>query len=168
MKFFKQKIKELEKKNTELTNKNNNMEIRLAAMEQRISAYEQNKLEEAIEIAGIPVKNDENLEEITKSIANAIGMQKEQARNVSRLPSRSEKTGSILIQIQDKQSKSMWLSAARTKTIKVKDVMTTSDEASANNILYVREALTAHLKTLLWKAKQELKPMLRLYGAETV
>ncbi|KAI5630851.1 hypothetical protein NE865_16438 [Phthorimaea operculella] len=160
-KYFKQKIRELEKKNSELTNKNNNMELRLAAMEQKITSYEQNKLEEAIEIAGIPHKNDENLAEITKSVANVIGMQSEQARNVTRLPSRSEKTGTILLKMQDKESKSMWLSAARNKKIMLKDVIPTIDETIANNTLYVREALTGHLKTLLWKAKQELKPLFK-------
>ncbi|KAI5646009.1 hypothetical protein NE865_01902 [Phthorimaea operculella] len=162
IRVFKQQVKDLEKKNAELTNKNNNMEIRIAALEQKLNENEQKKLDQLIEVAGIPKDVVLNLSSIKEKIANTLNVNAEQAVRVTEVPTHPEKPKSIILHMKDVESKTTWLSAVRDKkkdknALILENLIEGLDSSVAKHSVYIREVLSTHHKQLLWKCKQELK-----------
>ncbi|KAJ2938473.1 hypothetical protein O0L34_g12918 [Tuta absoluta] len=172
IRVFKQQVKDLEKKNAELTNKNNNMEVRIAALEQKLNETEQKKLDQLIEVTGVPKNVAINLSSIKNKLAETLDVNAEQVVRVAEVPSHPEKPKSIILHMQDAESKTTWLSAVRDKkkdktTLVLENLIEGLDSNIAKNCVYIREVLTTHHKQLLWKAKQELKStFLNTYGSK--
>ncbi|KAL4713800.1 hypothetical protein ACJJTC_012317 [Scirpophaga incertulas] len=72
---------------------------------------------------------------------------------------RTEKSGYLLVELNNKSVRDQWLSAAKTKEITVGDISLPVPVENATNRVYVREALTRSKKTLLYQAKQRLKAL---------
>lgn len=158
MKALEGQIKILEKKNIDLVNKNTNLENRVSALEQRLNEQNQNSLSNVMEIIGVPVKENEDVEEMVKVIAGKIKANSGQIRKVTRLPGRNGKDGVIQVELQDKQARSGWLASARQQTLVAGDIVPMeSQNKNKMDRIYLREALSYYYRNLLRKTKEELK-----------
>lgn len=156
------KMKELERKQTHLNNKNTHHETNKSALEQRIEALEQAQLTNCIEITAIPIQDKENTMKIVGEVGNLLQVidedtLKTDVRTVRRLPTRKGKTGAILVELLNEESKAQWLTAARAANIVVSNILPNVKAEAASERVYIREALTNRNKYLLSKAKQDLK-----------
>lgn len=157
MKTFEEQIKILEKKNIDLINKNKNFENRLSALEQRLNEREQLSCNNTVEIVGVPVKENEKVEDVVATIANKIQACPRQVKKATRLPGRNGKEGIIQVELEDNQARLQWIASARQRPIVAGDISTDIDKQKSTNRIYLREALTYYYKNLLWKTKDELK-----------
>lgn len=151
------KIKQLENKNMELVNVNKNLELRLSAMEQRLDETEQKSLCTLIEIAGIPSIESSEIKEVTETIAAKLKVGGDTIQNVRQVTGRSENSGYLLVELNTKASRDTWLSAAKSKGLTLGDISLPISKGKEKNRIFVREALTRNLKSLLYQAKQRLK-----------
>ncbi|KAL4705536.1 hypothetical protein ACJJTC_006864 [Scirpophaga incertulas] len=151
------KIKQLENKNAELTNAKKNLELRISALEQRIEETDQKSLCTYVEIAGIPsVQNSEALN-LTKNVAAKLNIDSNSIQGARQVTGRSEKSGYLLVELNSKNARDNWLSAAKSKQLTVGDVSPLSPIEKIEDKIYIRESLTRKMKTLLYEAKLRLK-----------
>ncbi|XP_045768189.1 uncharacterized protein LOC123880804 [Maniola jurtina] len=155
MDAFKQTIKVLERKNVELTNKNNNLETRVGALEQRLQEIEQEKLTNSVEIANVPYQSIEADSKILEKVALKLQLPTGGIKSSRRLQGKKEQPPNIRVELQDECTQEQWITAA--KSIKTMVVDLCPSEKNNKDIVYISEAMTKTNKTLLWKAKQELK-----------
>lgn len=157
---FKATTQELRRKNIELTNKNNELELRVGVLEQRIEDIEQRELCNSIEIANIPHDHGAENVEIVKNIAKKIGVPHDEPvkLDISSQPGNKERPGKILLKYDSEYLPNKWLESAKSNKVTVGDVIPeVPDHIAKDSIIYIREVLTPYKKTLLWKAKQQLK-----------
>ncbi|XP_045525871.1 uncharacterized protein LOC123715094 [Pieris brassicae] len=152
---FKNTIKVLERKNTELIHKNNNLELRVGALEQRFHEMEQEKLSNFIEIANVPPASEENVRKLVENVALKLKQPFDSIRNTMRYQGKNDQPGIIQVKLNDKATQEKWIKAAKTIKTMVADVC--PYEPNNNKIVFIREAMTKHNKSVLWEAKQELK-----------
>ncbi|KAJ2937684.1 hypothetical protein O0L34_g17495 [Tuta absoluta] len=91
------------------------MEVRFAALEQKLNETEQKKLDQLIEVTGVPKNVAMNLSSIKNKLAETLDVNDEQVVRVAEVPSHPEKPKSIILHMQDVESKTTWLSAVRDK-----------------------------------------------------
>lgn len=161
MEVFQQKIKTLEQKNVDLLNKNIFLENRISAIEQRFNEAEQYKMINVIEVAEVPVLNDENVQVLATKIANKLNVQMENVKKAKRMNSRAGRPGVIHIEMENEDSKNLWVAAARATDIKAGDLLSNLEREQRDAKVFVREALTPFQKNLLWKSKQTLKDIFK-------
>ncbi|XP_045518559.1 uncharacterized protein LOC123710590 [Pieris brassicae] len=152
---FKNTIKVLERKNTELIHKNNNLELRVGALEQRFHEMEQEKLSNFIEIANVPPASEENVRKLVENVALKLKQPFDSIRNTMRYQGKNDQPGIIQVKLNDKATQEKWIKAPKTIKTMVADVC--PYEPNNNKIVFIREAMTKHNKSVLWEAKQELK-----------
>lgn len=157
LEVFQQKIRTLEQKNVELVNKNIFLENRISAIEQRMNEAEQFKMINIIEVAEVPVQDDENVQALATKIASKLNVQVQNVKNAKRLNSRAGRPGAIHLEMQNEEVKTSWLAAARAIDIKAGDLISKLGQEHRNGKIFIREALTPFHKNLLWKSKQALK-----------
>ncbi|KOB74531.1 Uncharacterized protein OBRU01_09055 [Operophtera brumata] len=157
METFKEKIHVLENKNSELINKNKHLEIKVGALEQRMNEIQQSQLVKLVEIVGIPVSACESLDVIAKNLAKKLDMKVEDVKTIKRLPAKQGKPDTIQLTMREEVTKSRWISAARSMNLVAADVAPNVEASRSRDKLFIRQALTQHLKNVLWKAKQALK-----------
>lgn len=167
---FNEIVKGLESKVLNLSNKNSNTELRCQALEQRVAELEQNKLDSTVEVAGIPKCKDENIGKLVTSISEKLGVPAHDVVASYRMNKKShtkeEQTNNsgykspIVVTLKDVGRRNAWVAAGRAAGLTAADFG--SDPVfSSTARLYVREALTHHMKNLLWQAKQRLKQAYR-------
>ena len=161
MEAFKQTIKDLQRKNTELANKNKNLETRVGALEQRLQEIEQDKLAACIEIANVPITDNENPSKLAENAATAINLPIGNILGAKRLSGRMGKPGPVLVRLNDDHTQEKWINTAKKTAIQVINVIPGIPQPLAQETVYIREALTPYNKKLLWTAKQELKNIYR-------
>ncbi|KOB52049.1 Uncharacterized protein OBRU01_26608 [Operophtera brumata] len=157
METFKEKIKELEKKNIDLNNKNKHLELHMQALEQRANESEQKVLSKVLEIQGIPSAENENIMEVSKVLARKLQVSVDHIKTAKRMPTKPGKPAFIQIKLCDEEKTSEWVAAARSANLISSDIVSHLPEKDARTKIFVRKALTHHYKNLLWVAKQELK-----------
>ncbi|KAG7312723.1 hypothetical protein JYU34_001095 [Plutella xylostella] len=151
-------MKSLEKKNENLINENKHLETKIMALEQRFNETEQKNLSNKIEVAGVPYKQEENLQLITKNIATKLNVDSSTIKSVKRIKGKGENTEGILhIEMKEECDATSWTQTARTANLVVSDVLPTYTGEESKSRIYVRRALTPYNKTLLYQAKKELK-----------
>lgn len=154
-------IKQLKNSNTTLKNTNTNLEHRISAIEQRLQEYEHQMLTNYLEIDGIPKATSDNLNTIAAQVASQLSADEGQVESIRRGPPRGERPGIIIVKLNSKSTRNQWLAAAKTKELVLADVLPSAPKEDANKKIYIREALTPHLKKLLWQAKQQLKTIFK-------
>lgn len=154
------KIKQLENKNMDLANQNKNLELRICTMEQRQQEFEQQQLATSLEIAGIPkTAEKEDVTLLMKTVASKLDVNADDMLTARRTATRKEKPGSILVEMRSKASRDQWVKSGRDKEPTVGDILGLSTPTgSATDGVYVREALSHHIKTLLYQAGSRLRP----------
>lgn len=157
-------IKGIQGKLANTLNNFHNLELKYQALEQRIALTEQEKLSATVEIAGIPMKPNENVASIVKSISENIQTSMEDVSSIKRIKkmSLSSKDGkndsgldksTILLTMKNTEKRTTWINAGR----EAKLVSTKIDPSLKEERVHIREALTNPIKKLLWQSKQMLK-----------
>ncbi|KAI5632331.1 hypothetical protein NE865_14950 [Phthorimaea operculella] len=157
LKDAKETIKDMERKQQALKNQNTHLTTQVEALEQRIEAMEQVQLTKCIEIANLPISDNENPMEYAKNVSVLLEVEESKPVRAKRLPSRKDKkAGNIFVELADEDSRTKWLAAARSREIVAADVNKNIAGEAASSKIYVREALTNRNKHLLGKAKHDL------------
>lgn len=155
--ILQKKLYELENKNITLDNKNKNLEFRVSTLEQRLSEIEQNQLKNKIEIAGIPLNDNTNIQEISVSVSSKLKVDYKTIKDSKVVKGTNKKDGYILLELTDERECIKWVQAAKTTKIDTGNNGTTGKNQSYKGFT-VRHALTKAYKTLLWNAKKHLRP----------
>ncbi|KAJ2950018.1 hypothetical protein O0L34_g11355 [Tuta absoluta] len=157
LKDAKETIKDMERKQQALKNQNTHLTTQVEALEQRIEAMEQVQLTKCIEIANLPISDNDNPIEFANNISVLLDVEDNKPVRAKRLPSRKDKrAGNIFVELVDEDSRIKWLAAARSREIVASDVNKNLAGEAAFSKIYVREALTNRNKHLLGKAKHDL------------
>lgn len=155
IKMMKQKLKEMENKNNYLCNKITHYETKITSLEQRLNELDQDKLNNCIEITGIPyVKNEEPLQ-ITSIIAEKMGIDKQKIKSVKRTNT-NQNIGILQVELGHTRDVECWTRAAKQVNLTSADILSdTSNEAPTK--IYIRFALSQVNRKLMWMAKQQLR-----------
>ncbi|XP_069362827.1 uncharacterized protein [Maniola hyperantus] len=151
------KIKTLEHKNQDLCNKNKHLELRVAVLEQGARQNEQNALSSSLEIAGLPDFPPVELDNVITAVASKLNVDKGVIQSTQRLSSGKDKPCTILLELKTKNVRNEWITASKEKSISVAQVLPNVVKEKADDRVFVREALTKHVKTLLFNAKLKLR-----------
>lgn len=157
MEALKEKLKDVEKRTIHLTNENKHMKTKVMAMEQRILQLEQDKLCNVIEIAGIPNIEKEKTDKVVQAVAKKLEINRNTVKNIRTSGNNIGKAQCLLVEITESSERERWLRRAREVLVTVADVLPGTSAEIAKDKVFIREALTYHLKNLLWKTKQELR-----------
>lgn len=122
-------------------------------MELRLDEIEYTSNLNYLEIAGIPQKNGEQLEEIIKKVASAAGVQIKHA-DISKVTRTTDRRlnapPKILVKFTEIKQKEILLSKKREMDLNLLKDLT-------NEKVYIGEVISPYKKELLWKAKQLAK-----------
>lgn len=157
LKDQKSKIKHLENANIDLKNQNKNLELRISALEQVQLEQDQKLLLNTLEIAGIPKSHNDDALSLTKTIAESLGTSPDSIQDVRRIKTSTTKPDLLLIEMDTKASREKWLLAVKNKRFTVGSIIPSAPKEDSANPVFIREALTPHLKTVLYEAKKVLK-----------
>lgn len=149
-------IKDLENKNQDLLNKNKNLELRMTVLEQAMNVFEQNSLACTMEIAGLPDIPPKEINQMLKKIASKLDMDSNDIQSSTRLPGSKVKPGPILVGMKSDAVRGRWIEVSKEKCLTLGELVPNIPQEKAENRVYLREALTKYLKTLLYTAKTQL------------
>ncbi|CAG4966784.1 unnamed protein product [Colias eurytheme] len=151
-------IKELEKKYTNLKNEKSHLDLEINALKQHVRYMEQQRLDTIIEVANIPSRPNEDLNDLCNKLADNLNLTKEGISNVKRLEGRNGQDGCIQLEFKQEELCNLWVRASRRREVLVGQVVCDEAVPAAKTKVIVRKALTKANKTLLWQAKQKLTP----------
>lgn len=137
-----EKLKEMEKKNLAIKNENTYLRTQIGAQEQRMQQLEQNRLAKYIEVAGIPIVENESTEEIVKKVSTVLKRNYSEIKSCKRLPAKKGLSGPILIKISNENAKKLWITNGRNIPITVSTVMPEAEEKIAAETVYLRTRCT--------------------------
>lgn len=150
------KIKDLENKNQDLQNKNKNFELRVNILEQEVKSFQQKSLSNKVEIAGLPEASLKDVGKVLKMLATELNTDVSDIQSSHRLPSAKDRPSPILVEMKTLAAKKLWIEAGKEKCLSVGTILPESPKEVAEQRVYIREALTKHLKTLLFNTKSKL------------
>ncbi|XP_072948711.1 uncharacterized protein [Epargyreus clarus] len=111
----------------------------------------------ALEIAGLPEIPPKDVDKMVKTIATELNMDEEQLQSSQLLPGSKDKPGPILVNMKTKLARKQWIDAAKEKCLTVGVLLPNVPKEKADNRVYIREALTKYVKTLLYNTKRQLR-----------
>lgn len=149
-------IKDLENKNQDLLNKNKNLELRMTVLEQEMNVFEQKSLSCSMEIAGLPDIHPKEINQMLEKIASKLDMDSNDIQSSTRLPGSKVKPGPILVGMKSDAVRGRWIEVSKEKCLTLGALVPNIPQEKAENRVYLREALTKYLKTLLYTAKTQL------------
>ncbi|CAG9135832.1 unnamed protein product [Plutella xylostella] len=138
-----------------LTNKG--LELRVAVLEQRSHDTDQKLLSNSLEISGVPAIPEQTPASIADKVASKLNIKSKDIQSARRLPGRQDKTGGILVELRNQIDRDQWILAAKQHEIKVGDLGMQTPIEAADSRIFIREALTINMKTLLFNAKQRMR-----------
>lgn len=150
------KIKDLDHKNQDLQNRNKNLELRVTVLEQEIKSLEQKTLSSAVEVAGLPETTPQAVDQIIEKVAIKLKLDVSDIQSSQCQPGSKERPGAILLDMKTKVAQRKWVEAGKEKCLTLGALFPDISKEKAENRVYVREALTKYLKTLLCNAKFKL------------
>lgn len=150
------KIKDLENKNQDLLNRNKNQELRISVLEQEMKTSEQKSLSTSLEIAGLSETAPKDIGRILETVASKLEVNVSDIQSSRRLPGSKDRPGPLLVEMKTKVSQMQWIDAGKTKCLTLGVLFPDVPKEKIDNRIYIREALTKHLKTLLYNAKVNL------------
>lgn len=151
------RIKSLENKNQELSNKNKNLELKLAVLEQGMQKFEQKTLSTSLEIAGLPDVPTQELNKVITTIATKLDVEESDVQTTRRIMANRDKPGLLLMEMKSHSARNKWIAASKEKRITAGAVLPGISKDKADSRIFIREALTKPMKTLLYITKQELR-----------
>lgn len=151
-------IQELEKKYTHLSNEKNHLELEISSLKQYVRDIEQQRLDNVLEVIGIPKAPNEDLGTIAVKLAETLNVDKSQIRNVKRMEDRNDREGNIQVELKQVEQAQSWVRASRREEVLLEQVVSEAPEPDSKSKVIVRRALTKSNKSLLWLAQQKLRP----------
>ncbi|CAG5035138.1 unnamed protein product [Parnassius apollo] len=151
-------IQELEKKYNYLHNEKTHLELEMSSLKQYLRNIEQQRLDNVIEVIGIPKAKDENLVNISLKLAETLNMDRTQVVNTTRVEGRNNQDGNIQVQFKHAENVSLWVRASKKEAVVVEQIITEAPVEVAKTKVIIRRALTKANKSLLWLAQQKLRP----------
>lgn len=149
-------IKKLENRNEDLVNKNKNLELRVTVLEQGLRISEQKSLSRSVEIAGMPDIITKDVPQVIQKVASKLELNEHDIQTSQKMSGSKEKPGPILIELKTALIRKQWVDAGKEKCLTVGDVLPNAPKEKAEHRIFIREALTKHVKTLLYNAKMQL------------
>ncbi|CAG5034858.1 unnamed protein product [Parnassius apollo] len=150
--------KELEKKYNYLHNEKTHLELEMSSLKQYLRNIEQQRLDNVIEVIGIPKAKDENLVNISLKLAETLNMDRTQVVNITRVEGRNNQDGNIQVQFKHAENVSLWVRASKKEAVVVEQIISEAPVEVAKTKVIIRRALTKANKSLLWLAQQKLRP----------
>lgn len=150
------KIQDLENKNQDLQNKNKNFELRVAVLEQRVNDFEQQALSKTLEVAGLPDNSSLDVDRVLYTVASKLNMNINDIQGSQLSPGSKFKPGPILVEMKTKAAQRKWIEAGKKTNLTAGIILPDTEKEKADGRVYIREALTKHLKTLLYETKTRL------------
>ncbi|CAG4966789.1 unnamed protein product [Parnassius apollo] len=150
--------KELEKKYNYLHNEKTHLELEMSSLKQYLRNIEQQRLDNVIEVIGIPKAKDENLVNISLKLAETLNMDRTQVVNITRVEGRNNQDGNIQVQFKHAENVSLWVRASKKEAVVVEKIISEAPVEVAKMKVSKRRALTKANKSLLWLAQQKLRP----------
>lgn len=129
----------------------------MSVLEHGLKTVEQKSLSTALEIAGLPEIHSKDIDQIVKTVALNLNMAPEEVQSSQLLPGTKDKPGPILVNMKTKLSRNQWIAASKEKRLTVGTVLPDAPKDKAVSKVYIREALTKYVKTLLYNAKTQLR-----------
>lgn len=128
----------------------------MSVLEQGMNVYEQKNLSSSLEIAGLPNITSIEVPKILENIASELDMSKDDVRSYSRLPGSKDKPAQIIVEMKTPVLRSQWIAASKEKSLTIGTVVPNVSQEKSGERVYLREALTKYIKTLLYTAKIQL------------
>lgn len=150
-------IKELERKNLDFQHKNKNLELRVSVLEQEMCTIEQKALESSLEVAGLPsVLSPREIEPLLSSIAVKLNMEVRDVEKTQRLPGPKEKPTTLRVEMKSNSIRDQWIEASKKKCLTLGALLPNVPKEKVEDRVYIRQALTKNLKTILYNTKLNL------------
>jgi hypothetical protein len=129
-------------------------DVRIAKLSARVSELEQIRLDNVIEISGIPVKNGENLDLVIQKIADECELSTDDVVDVTRISTkRSDRAPLIEVKFTTPTARNSWMQRKKGRQLTVDDVLENGSETK----VYLNEKLTFENKRLFFLARQKGK-----------
>lgn len=147
-----------EKKISSLENKNIYLEKCNKALEERVAAMEMKEKENNVEISGLDVTDDENINNVVVKVAHKLKLEEKfikEARRVGSIKTAETKNRPrpVVVTLTSREARNQWIKQRKTH-------ITNHDIFGNNNksLVYINEDLTPAIKQLFWLTKSQLKP----------
>ncbi|CAG4953079.1 unnamed protein product [Parnassius apollo] len=150
-------IQELEKKYNYLHNEKTHLELEMSSLKQYLRDIEQ-RLDNVIEVIGIPKAKDENLVNISLKLAETLNMDRTQVVNITHVEGRNNRDGNIQVQFKHAENVSLCVRASKKEAVVIEQSISEAPVEVAKMKVTIRRALTKANKSLLWLAQQKLRP----------
>lgn len=128
----------------------------MAVLEQGINTFEQKSLSTTLEIAGIPDIPQGDLKDVLSRVVVKLELDENDIQSTQRLPSSKDKPCVIRMEMKTKSVCKHWIEASKKKRLTVGQVIPDVVKDKAENRIYIREALTKHVKSILYNSKIQL------------
>lgn len=147
-----------EKKISSLENKNIYLEKCNKALEERVAAMEMKEKENNVEISGLDVTDEENINNVVAKVAYKLKLEEKyikEARRVGSIKTAEAKNRPrpVIVTLISREARNQW--------IKQRKAHITNHDIFGNNnksLIYINEDLTPAIKQLFWLTKSRLKP----------
>ncbi|XP_046972452.1 uncharacterized protein LOC124539198 [Vanessa cardui] len=127
------------------------------ALEQRVLELEQLQLRKCVEISGVPLQENQDLQQIVSVVQEKMNVNAKEVKEIKRLPIKKDRPQIIQVELISESAKNKWIAASRQTNISPVDIIPNLDQRHSVGKIVVREALTPYYKFLLGKTKHELK-----------
>lgn len=156
----------LETRINELSTENKLLKNQIETVNSEVDRFKQHSLNKNLEIAGIPLTENENPTEIASRILNYLGNTDQNTIKYAyrkRTNNNRAEPPSIIVATNNKGIRDQILKRKRKETLDI-SILGTCEENSNNRLIYVNEHLTTHNKYLLKRAK-DLRRSGKVFGA---
>uniref|UniRef100_A0A8D8YTP8 FP protein C-terminal domain-containing protein n=1 Tax=Cacopsylla melanoneura TaxID=428564 RepID=A0A8D8YTP8_9HEMI len=146
-------MKEIKQCQQKLERENREMKEQMKKMAEENEGLQQYTRIRNIQIDGVPVENDENLEDVMLEIGKKINVniKKEEIDAIHRIPTRIKKnTEPIIVQFVTRKLRESVLKNAKANRITTKDLKATWQERP----IFINEHLTPQRKQLMYEARK--------------
>ncbi|CAH1635607.1 unnamed protein product [Spodoptera littoralis] len=151
-------IQELERKYTHLKNEKTHLELEVSSLKQHVRSIEQQRLDNVIEVTGVPKTENEDLDGIGSKLAETLNVDKSHILNIKRLEGRNERDGNIQLEMKQVEYAQSWVRACKKEEVRLEQIIPAATVEVSKSKIILRRALTKANKSLLWLAQQKLKP----------
>lgn len=141
--------------NKEIKAENEKINNRLKKIEADMESQARNERRNAIEIMGIPKKNDENVYEILGDLVKhaKLDLKKEDIVSCYRVNTRNERDGKIVIKFKDTRKRDIAMKDLKKSKPRLADI----NQEPKQRKVFVNESLTQRASNIYYKARRLVK-----------
>ncbi|CAF4959253.1 unnamed protein product [Pieris macdunnoughi] len=124
--------------------------------DQQLRSLEQGKLGDTLEVAGLPDTTPGQLKNVLEVLTGKLEVDNADIKSTQWSKGTNERPGLLLIKLNSRTMQHQSITASKAKCITLGQILPEAPNEIINNRIYVREALTKHIKTILYKTKSRL------------